>query len=74
MADIDVLKEDISYRKFWLGISIAIFLSIGGWLLKSNEEGWFLIFLACIAEIGLAFVILKLNKHIVAKINSLKDK
>ncbi len=73
MADIDKAKEEISFRKFWLGISIAVFLSIGSWLLSANDKSWVLIFLACIAEFGLIRIIIALNKSIIWKINELKD-
>ncbi len=74
MAEIDKAKEEISFRKFWLGISIAVFLSVGGWLLSGDDKSWILVVLACVAELGLIVMIASLNKSIIKQINELKDK
>ncbi len=74
MAEIDEAREEISYKKFWLGISIAIFLSIGGWLIDSSDRSGFLIFLASIVECCLMVVIYTTHKSITQDIKKLKDK
>ncbi|PIF03230.1 MAG: hypothetical protein CSA86_06040 [Arcobacter sp.] len=74
MAEIDKAKEDISYRKFWLGISIAVFLSIASWIVNSYDKSSILIFLASLVECLLMVVIYLTHKNIILKIKELKDK
>jgi hypothetical protein len=35
VAQLDRLKEEIGYRKLWLGLAVASDISIGGWLVTS---------------------------------------
>lgn len=38
MAKIDKIKEEISLFKFWLGISLALVISIISWILTANHN------------------------------------
>jgi len=35
MSEKDQIKEDIGYLKFWIGIHVALIISLGSWLLKN---------------------------------------
>ena len=37
MAELDHLREELAYLKFWLGILVVIDISIGGWLMSSSD-------------------------------------
>lgn len=68
------IKEQISIFKFWLGIVVATFLAIVGWVATNYQraETWLLIAssVLCIIFVGVAFWIhSKINK----KIRKLRD-
>ena len=39
MSKLDVMKETISYPKFWLGVLVVSDISLVGWLLSNSESG-----------------------------------
>ena len=38
MPELDRLKEDVAYLKFWQGLAVVVLVSIAGWLI-SNGAG-----------------------------------
>ena len=37
MSELDHLKEEVAYLKFWLGIVVLTDISLAGWLISSSE-------------------------------------
>jgi len=48
MSKIDKIKEKISFLKFWLGVCVALVISIGSWLINNYEKINFLFFIGYI--------------------------
>lgn len=63
MSKLEGLKEDLNVLKFWLGICVASFLAIIGWLATNyNKTELWLIILGCLALITFAIVVFFINK------------
>ena len=74
MAQIDKVKEQINFLKFWLSLVMASVLAVVGFCVTSYTkiDVWFLLLcLACIVVLGICAW--ALSKVIVRKINELKD-
>ena len=37
MSELDHLREEVAYLKFWLGIVVVTDISLAGWLLSSSD-------------------------------------
>ena len=63
MPKLDGLKEELGYFKFALGIVIAIFAALVGWIATNyNKAELWLIIIASITAIIFAIVAILLNK------------
>ena len=63
MPKLDGLKEELGYFKFALGIVIAIFTALVGWIATNyNKAELWLIIIASITAIIFAIVAILLNK------------
>lgn len=51
MSELDVVKEQIAYLKVWLGIMVAIDISLFGWLITHYESAPPRIAAACVIAI-----------------------
>jgi uncharacterized membrane protein YcjF (UPF0283 family) len=51
MSKLDVAKEKIIYLKFWLGIMIAVVVSLVGWLLSNFQSAHWLLIMANIVAL-----------------------
>jgi len=38
MPELDRLKEEVAYLKFWQGIAVVIAISLSGWLVSSGAD------------------------------------
>ena len=68
MSKVDKIKEKINNLRFWLGIFVALFISISAWLVNNFNKNNFLFYIG-IAFIILLFVLIflihkKINKYI----------
>lgn len=74
MPKLDGLKEEIGIIKFWLGIAVAVFIAIGGWLINNYKiaNNWIL-FASIIALLFLIFAIFLLNKAMIKKAQEIKN-
>ena len=52
MPELDYLREEIAYLKFWLGIVVVTDVSVAGWLLSSSDTATAYTF--SLAVLGLA--------------------
>jgi len=66
------LKEEIKHLRFWLGVYIAISLTLGSWIVSHLNIN-FKFILACIVEIAILYKIYVINKKINEKITQLGD-
>ena len=37
MSELDHLREEVAYLKFWLGIVVVTDISLAGWLISSSD-------------------------------------
>ena len=51
LPDIDRLKEDIAYLKFWQGIAVVTDVSLGGWLIAAADAAPFAAFAVAVAGV-----------------------
>ncbi len=74
MSALDKAKERLSYFKFWLGVMIATFISVGGWLINNiQSDKYFLISLGIIIEVVMIVVVYYLNRFINKMIDDLEE-
>ncbi|MCX2716735.1 hypothetical protein OQH61_03180 [Helicobacter sp. MIT 21-1697] len=74
MSKLDKEKEKIGILKFWLGIVVATFLAIGGWLATNiHKTESLLLVCGSLSLIGLFIAGFLLNKRINKHINNLED-
>ncbi|ETD27888.1 hypothetical protein [Helicobacter canis] len=63
MPQLDGLKEDLAILKFWLGIVVASFLAIIGWLATNyNKSELWIIISSIVLLFMFAFIALLINK------------
>lgn len=63
MPKLDGLKEDLAILKFWLGIVVASFLAIIGWLATNyNKSELWIIISSIILLFAFAFIAFLINK------------
>lgn len=61
MPELNRLKEEVSYLKFWQGLAVAVLVSLAGWLITSSgdAEAWtFRLAIAGVGCLGIAVVVL----------------
>ncbi|MGQ0547301.1 MAG: hypothetical protein ACT4P3_18540 [Betaproteobacteria bacterium] len=69
MSELDRIKEQIAYLKYWQGIMVVTDISLVGWLLTAGENASVLIFLLAIAGvIALTLGIVNLHRQIERRI------
>ena len=63
MPKLDGLKEDLSLLRFWLGISVACFLAIIGWLVTNYDKAnlW-LVIASILLLLVFALIVLLITK------------
>lgn len=55
MSKLDLAKEQIAYLKLWLGIMVAVGISLTGWLLANFQSAAVLLIVADIVALGCIF-------------------
>ncbi len=74
MSKLDLAKEQIAYLKLWLGIMVAVGISLTGWLLSNFQSTHQLLVLADIAAlIVICFGVYAIHKRIESKIAQLEE-
>jgi len=72
MAQLDRLKEQLGYLKFWLGIAVVTNISLAGWLISSfDTAARFTFALALAGMVLLSFGILFLHRQIERRIEQI---
>jgi hypothetical protein len=74
MSKLDLAKEQIAYLKLWLGIMVAVGISLTGWLLSNFQSAHQLLVLVDIAAlIVICFGVYAIHKRIESKIAQLEE-
>lgn len=74
MSKIDKAKEPIAYLKLWLGILVAIMVSLTGWLISNFQSvHQMLVFGAALALCIIGFTGYRIHKRIEEKIALLEE-
>lgn len=72
MAELDRVREQIAYLKYWQGIMVVTSISLIGWLITAATDAGVGVFaLAFVAVIGLVFGVLALHRRIDRRIEYL---
>lgn len=74
MSKVDLAKEQIAYLKLWLGIFVALLISLAGWLISNFQITNVLLVVASV--LALAFICYighAIHKRIEQKILSLEE-
>ena len=74
MSELDHLKEEVAYLKFWLGLVVVAVISMAGWLVSSfDTAASYAVFLAVCGLILLGATIVTLDRRIERRISRIKD-
>ena len=74
MSELDHLREEVAYLKFWLGIFVVTGISLAGWLVSSfDTAAGYAVFLAFCGLILLGAVIVLLHRLIERRISRIKE-
>ncbi len=74
MGKIDKEKEEISWIKFWIGVSVASMMGLISWLVNNYESAnSIMLTLDTVSILAIAVFIIKLNKIGLKKIKELEN-
>ena len=74
MGKIDKEKEEISWIKFWIGVSVASMMGLISWLVNNYESAnSIMLILDTVSILAIAVFIVKLNKIGLKKIKELEN-
>ena len=72
MSQLDRLREQLAYLKFWLGIAVVTDISLAGWLISASDTaGRFTFVLALAGVVLLSLGILFLHRQIERRIEQI---
>ena len=73
MSELDHLREEVAYLKFWLGIVVVTDISLAGWLLSSSDTAApYTVFFAVLGLILLSAGIVVLHRRIERRSSRIK--
>ena len=74
MSELDHLKEQVAYLKFWQGIVVVTDISLAGWLISSSDSADSLtVYLALAGLVLLSAGIVVLHRRIERRIDRIKE-
>lgn len=74
MAELDRVREQIAYLKYWQGIMVVTDISVVGWLITVAENPpWRTFTLAASGVIALSFGILDMHRRIERRIDRIGE-
>jgi len=74
MGKIDKEKEEISWIKFWIGVSVAAIMGLISWFVNNYEKAnSIMLFLDIVSIIAISSLVIKLNTIGLKKIKDLED-
>jgi protein-S-isoprenylcysteine O-methyltransferase Ste14 len=72
VSELDRLKEQVAYLKFWQGIVVVTDISLGGWLVSASDTAALLaVVLAIVGVVLLSFGIVVLHRQIERRIDQI---
>lgn len=72
MSELDRLKEQVAYLKFWQGIVVVTDISLGGWLISAtNTAAPLTVVLAIAGVVLLSIGIIVLHREIERRIDQI---
>jgi drug/metabolite transporter superfamily protein YnfA len=72
MAQLDRVREQIAYFKYWQGIMMVTAISLFGWLITAAEDAPFSrVVLALIGVVALTLSIVVVHRHIARRIDEI---
>ena len=72
MAELDRVREQIAYLKYWQGIMVVTGISLLGWLMSAVEDAPFSrVMLAVVGVFALTSGVLVVHRHIKRRIDEL---
>ena len=72
MPELDRLKEQLAYLKFWQGIMVITDISLVGWLVSTADTaGQFTVALAIVGVVALTLGIVVLHRQIEHRIDQI---
>jgi hypothetical protein len=74
MSELDHLREEVAYIKFWLGIVVVTDISLAGWLISSSDTAAaYTVFFAVAGLVLLSAGIVALHRKIERRIAKVKE-
>jgi hypothetical protein len=74
MSELDHLREEVAYLKFWLGIVVVTDISLAGWLISSSgTAATYTVFFAVAGLILLSAGIVLLHRRIELRIAKVRE-
>jgi hypothetical protein len=74
VSELDHLKEQVAYLKFWQGIVVVTDISLAGWLISSSgSAASYTVFLALAGLVLLSTGIVVLHRRIERRIDRIKE-
>ena len=74
MSELDHLREEVAYLKFWLGIVVVTDISLAGWFISSSETAApYLMSLAVCGLILLSAGIVLVHRLVQRRISRIKE-
>jgi len=72
VSELDRLKEQVAYLKFWQGIVVVTDISLGGWLVSASDTAAHLTFALAVAGVVLLSIgIVVLHRQIERRIGQI---
>ena len=69
VSELDRLREEVAYLKFWQGIVVVTDISVAGWLISASDSASILTFVLALAGLaGLTIGIVVLHRQIERRI------
>ena len=74
MSELDYVREEIAYLKFWLGIFVVTDISLAGWLISSPDTAaGYTVFSAVCGLILLSAGIVFVHRRIERRMSRIKE-
>jgi hypothetical protein len=72
VSELDGLREEVAYLKFWQGVAVVTAISLIAWLFSSTGAATWLLLLAFIGAMVLSFTIFALHRRIERRIEQIR--
>jgi hypothetical protein len=73
VSELDGIREEVAYLKFWLGIAVVTAISLIAWLFSNSEAPNHLLIVVFLAALVLSFVVFGLHRRIERRIERIRS-